>query len=787
MSEAETDAGVLSCPACGTKVDASKAEPLARVACPHCGEKLRVERSFDNFLLLETLGTGGMGTVYKARDVQLDRLVALKLLRSEPGSTADPTSQLQHEARVTASINHPHVVKVYSLGSDHGQLYVVMELVDHGSLDDLIAQLKRVPEERVLDIGIQIANGLAAAQEKGLIHRDIKPANILFSDEQTAKIVDFGLAGAAEQKMETKGEIWATPYYVAPETLNNEAEDFRSDIYSLGATLFQALAGRPPIEGDTNSASALRELKNQPLVLAEVAPDVSGETSRTIMRMLAPNPAQRFSSYQELIKALERAKQALHPSLEQQTAPGRRRWPAIFALIIFLAVAGVGAFFWWQKSVGRGAGTITTEPSQPGKTASLERRYEQARQDLLAGKYEIASQTFASLSKEVGNQQPLLDWIRLHRVLVALLSGKPAESGDALAEIENAGVYSTASGDAPLAKFFLETAKALRSNTPIPAGETKVGDAESFRAFALLLFGLKDFELKDLAEAQRQLEQFISAQPSAPFAWISDYKVIARKYLDDCRLYVAWKAQPKKAETTEEVKTNLTNLREIQKKLQTRGALADQLQAEEKQTASDVASREKTENEIKERQRRELIEKESPGWKAMLAAYRQRVGVYDFAGARDAIAKAHFSETSLKESQENLSKKAQWLVDWKAHFIEDLNRVGFTGAISDVGGLPYTGIKHASEARLNLMMPHGSTELNWTRFSPATLLAIANWLIGKLPAAEAADREWFSAIFANETGQPEPARFLANAAARAKPEYRAYLPLIIPETGAKSP
>ncbi len=595
MSEAETDAGILSCPACGTRVDASKAEPLARVACPQCGEKLRVERSFDNFLLLETLGTGGMGTVYKARDTQLDRLVALKLIRSEAESAADPTLQLQHEARVTASINHPHVVKVYSLGNDHGQRYVVMELVDHGSLDDLIAQLKRIPEERVLDIGIQIANGLAAAQEKGLIHRDIKPANILFSDEQTAKIVDFGLAGAADQKTETKGEIWGTPYYVAPENLNNEPEDFRSDIYSLGATLFQALAGRPPIEGETNSASALRELKNQPLVLAEVAPDISDETSRTIMRMLAPNPAQRFGSYQELIKALQRAKQALHPSSEQVTSISRRRWPAILALIVFLVAAGTVAFFWWQKNGDRSAAVVPAETSQLEKPA-------------------------------------------------------PLEHPEAAAQQES------------------------------PAGQMK-----------------------------------------------------------------------------------------------------------EKQMASEVAAREKAENEMKERQRRELMEKESPGWKAMLAAYRQKVGAYDFAGARDAIAKAQFSEPSLKESQENLAKKAQWLVDWKTHFIEDLNRVRFTGAISDVTGMQYTGIKHASEARLNLMMPHGSTELNWTKFSPATLLAIANWLIAKVPAAEAADREWLSAVFANETGQPEPARFLANAAAKAKPEYGAYLPLIIPEAGNKAP
>ena len=671
------------------------------------------------------------------------------------------------------------------MGSDHGQFYVVMELVDHGSLEDLIEQLKRVPEERVLEIGIQIANGLAAAQEKGLIHRDIKPANILFSDEQTAKIVDFGLAGTAEQKTESKGEIWATPYYVAPENLNNEPEDFRSDIYSLGATLFQALAGRPPIEGETNSASALRELKNQPLVLAEVAPDISDETSRTIMRMLAPNPAQRFSSYAELIKALQRAKQALHGTSEQESARGRR-WPAILGVIILLGV-GFGAFLWWQKNADRSASAITAKSTQLGENASAEQRYEQARQQLLAGKYDSAAQALASLSKDAGIQQPMLNWIRLHRALAALLSQKPSESEGALAEIENGGMYSTKTADVPLAKFFVETATALRGNASIPAVEAKVGDADSFKAFAFLLFGLKDFELKDVDQAQQHLDQFIVAQPVAPFAWIKDYKAIAQKYLDDCRLYVAWKAQPKTAGNASELKISLANLREIQKKLQIRGALADQLQVEEKQVASQLSDREKSENEIKERQRRELIEKESPGWKAMLAAYRQKVGVYDFVGAHDAIAKAQFSEPSLKESQENLAKKAQWLVDWKAHFIEDLNRVGFSGAISDIGGLQYTGIQRASASRLSAKLPFGATELDWVKFSPKTLLAIANTLLKKAPPAEVADRDWLSAVFASETGQPEPARFLAKAAADAKPEYRDYLPLIAPQSVDKAP
>src|SRR5207247_1528882 len=137
-----------ACPACGTAIDTTDAEPLARVACPRCGEKMRVERTFDHFVLLDTHGLGGMGTVYK-----------------------------------------------------------------------------------VLESCIQVAKGLRAAYRQGLIHRDVKPANILFVDEQTAKISDFGLAGAATQKSETREEIWGTPYYVAPERLNNAPEDFRSDIY----------------------------------------------------------------------------------------------------------------------------------------------------------------------------------------------------------------------------------------------------------------------------------------------------------------------------------------------------------------------------------------------------------------------------------------------------------------------------------------------------------------------------------------------------------------------------
>ena len=316
-----------ACSQCGTGLEAGGSEPLLRVVCPNCGQKHLLQRTFDHFVPVETLGVGGMGTVYKARDMQLERFVALKLLRKDLSSEADHDAQLQQEARIAASVNHPNVVQILGLGTDHGQFYVVMELIDHGSLDDLIESQGPLPEHQVLDIGIQIARGLRAAHRKGLIHRDVKPANILFVDEQAAKIGDFGIAAFATQQSQNTGSdrvIWGTPPYVAPERLCNQPEDVRSDIYSLGATLFHAVAGKAPIDSRTNSATELRELKQHPAQLRAIAPEVSAATARVLQRMIAPDPKERFSLYNELLTELDAARRAL------EIADARRhssRWP----------------------------------------------------------------------------------------------------------------------------------------------------------------------------------------------------------------------------------------------------------------------------------------------------------------------------------------------------------------------------------------------------------------------------------------------------------------------------
>lgn len=484
-----------TCPACGAPVDTTDAERLSKITCPKCGEKFRVERSFNNFVLVEALGVGGMGTVYKARDILLDRLVALKLLRKDLGGGIDQTAQLQREARVAASVNHPNVIQVFSSGTDHGQFYLVMELVDHGSLDDFIEERKRLPEEQVLEAGIQVAKGLRAAHAKGLIHRDVKPANILFADEQTAKIGDFGLAGVAAEKAETRGEIWGTPYYVAPERLNIESEDFRSDIYSLGATLFHAASHKAPIEGDTISATELLALKRKPLDVRKIAPEVSAATARVLHRMIAPDPGNRFASYDELVRELERAQRIRSGTPDADLAESRKKSTALILAGATIAVALIAiAFVFACKSHERQLASPPTQSATTISTAELERRFNEARHELAIGHHIKAHSLFAQVALDAKNRQPIYDWIRLNEGLSALVAREQSQARQAFQEVENAGQIGFKKEDGDLVKFFATTAKMMTDAGTVPAS---LADQQQ-NPFSLLLFAMKDVTQTDV-------------------------------------------------------------------------------------------------------------------------------------------------------------------------------------------------------------------------------------------------------------------------------------------------
>jgi serine/threonine protein kinase len=265
----------------------------------------QVGQAFGNYQLERELGQGGMGTVYLAKDSGLNRYVALKILRSDLGDDPSFSRKFLEEVEVTASLAHPNIIRVFTLGEQEGRLYLVMEHLDEPSLENRMDKQTKVSEREVLEIGIGIASALQFAHEEtGLIHRDIKPGNILFGRGNIPKLADFGLAAGARSALGQQDEIWGTPYYVSPERLLREPEDIRSDIYSLGATLYHALAGRPPFEAETAEEVAKRHISDRPPPLRSLCPNAQEQTVFTIDKCLAKKSSARWEGYTELLNQL---------------------------------------------------------------------------------------------------------------------------------------------------------------------------------------------------------------------------------------------------------------------------------------------------------------------------------------------------------------------------------------------------------------------------------------------------------------------------------------------------
>jgi serine/threonine protein kinase len=699
MASSGSGAQVQSCPECGASIETAGLEPFTRVNCPACGKEVRVERVFEHFTVVEPLGTGGMGSVYKARDARLNRFVALKLLRKEFADDASFTAKLKEEARITASIKHPHVVEVFSVGEDHGQFYVVMELVDGGSLDDRMEDEKRIPELQALDLGMQVAKGLQAALKVGLIHRDIKPGNILFADRNTSKIVDFGLALFAAQHAGTENEIWGTPYYVAPERLTNHAEDFRSDLYSLGATLFHAIAGRPTFEIETQSATELKKLKADPIKLKQVAPNISDQTAAVIDQMLRPTPADRQSSYEELITQLEAARTELLAREEEL----RERWGGPARILVSLGVLAVGGAIVFGIIVGVRHLPRQTEPtanqgeSAPSPTGNVQAQLEFARRELQAGHYGTAEAVFRELGSSVSNVQPAAE----------------------------------------------------------------------------LCAALQLWERGDFAQAATELRQFVEIKPVGFFAWLNDFKLLARERLHDYQLYTEWQ---KSRDASKDPEVALQRIRDVSGKLKTKGALAFQLADEEAKLAAQVAH--VSEKKAADEKRRAA--EEGPRWQTVLVGERKLLASYDFEGAVDLLKKATISATSLRSERDAELQRAGWLLGWKQKLISDINRTGYGGIVTDIHGVRYDGpVRRATKDKLELKTRYGSVMTGWLNLPPDMLLRMSTAFI-RPGVADVPERQWLCAIFAAQTGQTTAANELAEKAAAAKRDLRDLLSHFFP-------
>jgi len=293
----------------------------------------------------DRIGEGAMAEVFRAYDTGIDRVVAIKALKAEYRSDPDLSRRFVREATAAGTLNHPHIATIHDVGEADGTAYIAMEMVAGQPLDEVLQTNGRMGYERVLALGIQMADALAYAHTRGIVHRDVKPSNILISaDGQTAKLLDFGVARIGEadpvsgdaQLLGTQTSLMiGTPRYMSPEQALGLAVDHRSDLFSLGAVLYEILTGKPAFSGGTLATLMLQIAQAEPEPIAHLAPDCPKGLRFIIDKLLSKKPEKRFVDGDQLLAALRREWEACR----HEERPRRRGLALRFKLPLMLAGA----------------------------------------------------------------------------------------------------------------------------------------------------------------------------------------------------------------------------------------------------------------------------------------------------------------------------------------------------------------------------------------------------------------------------------------------------------------
>jgi eukaryotic-like serine/threonine-protein kinase len=315
----------------------------------------------DRYEMDQTLGEGGMARVYRGTDRVLGRTVAIKVLSGKYAGDESFVTRFRREAQAAAGLNHPHVVSVFDTGDDGDRHYIVMEYVEGETLKDILRSEGRLPSQRAVAIGADVATALETAHEKGLVHRDVKPGNVMLDREGRVKVMDFGIArAAADDTLTQTGLVLGTASYLSPEQAQGLPVDARSDVYSLGCVLYEMLTGRPPFEADSPVSIAYQHVNEEPRPPSELEPSVPPALDAAVVRALAKDPADRFPTAGAFRSAIEASAAeggaatepmaaagdtAIMPAAEappeEGPARGRRSWlPMALVGAAILALAG---------------------------------------------------------------------------------------------------------------------------------------------------------------------------------------------------------------------------------------------------------------------------------------------------------------------------------------------------------------------------------------------------------------------------------------------------------------
>ncbi|MBO4647130.1 MAG: protein kinase [Lentisphaeria bacterium] len=314
----------FQCPLCKEQLLIENTEMGSTVQCTHCGKEVKVPTSrtapgviIGDFIIIREIGRGGMGIVYLAHQISLDRPAALKILADSYAKNAEFVVGFIKEARAAAKLNHPNIVQAYAVGDDDGIFYFAMEHVDGETMKNILDKKKVLPVEQAIDIVRQIAEALDYAwQEEKLVHRDIKPDNIMLTSSGRAKLADLGLAKVGNENSIEQGDVvMGTPQYISPEQMTGGALDNRTDVYSLGATFYQFLTGKFPYNGSSLTEIAQQHVHGTLVPPSQINPDIPENVSLVVVKMMAKDPADRYQSAGELAEDLANIKRGKEPSV----------------------------------------------------------------------------------------------------------------------------------------------------------------------------------------------------------------------------------------------------------------------------------------------------------------------------------------------------------------------------------------------------------------------------------------------------------------------------------------
>ncbi len=745
-----------SCPACAEQIDVTGLEPFAKLNCPLCRQSVRVRRKFDHFLIIRQIGEGGMSRVFEAEDETLGRRVALKILNRKYSGDLVRMAQFQQEALITARVTHPNVIKLFSVGFDQGHFFIAMELVSGGSLEQRIKREGQVNEKDVLRIGRQVGEGLRAAHRMGLLHRDVKPANILFTEDGTAKVVDFGLALFVQQS-DQSGEIWATPFYVSPEKVIDNTEDFRSDLFSLGATLYHALTGNPPHKVKSASLQELRMVKCKRVSLEDTGTPFGTRTVFIVDKLVAFDPNDRPATYDDAVEELRLAEGLIdRPFIS--LASRRRKIAA--AAVIGLGLAFVGGWL-LQTVTDEGAKDAKTDEAvkqsltggeitlNAGVTTKAD-RFLHARQALAQGDWKAANAEFESLLHE-GVRQPTMNWVRFNSALCALNRKDEALAKTLFHQLASEPGSTNTEGD-----FFKRVGQRQQEQLGLNLKSSAVKcNGATVDVLGYLSHGIAQWYCGEPAEGYASIMTFLEAIKSGhPVPWIVDYRKIAELIARDAQLAQPFQPVDSKA-PIKDIAAAKSSLQAVRSQLNTNGVLTAQIDArlveldriaERKSRSLGISSRLRAELERRQRELDQLSE--------LNDALPALVHGYDFSPAIDILKEMQFESKEVRAALEGrlyLYESADHFLD---QLIQDCRDTGWTGTVQRKDGSPVTGtVRQLSVKEVHVQLERGEIILPLASISAETLLDMAKTLEqGITDSTDYYRREELMATFAKITG-----------------------------------